>query len=253
MGAILDQRGLAADSGQAAIESAIILPLYVFLILGILQLGMMHQARLMTKYAAYRAVRAGSLHNANVKVMEKEALAVLLPMISQRSGSGGAEIIKPVNSASRFVTKLVAFQNNSMSDGDGLKYAEVTVCGPTTKETGKSAGEIDFDDPKDPESQWGPSEKGKLRIQVTFNYRLPIPFADYVIVAASRNQAVPFVLRLGRDGKDKGRASNSDKYWGLAQKGLFVLPIRATYTMRMQSNVYASNLPSTNKCVFAWK
>lgn len=248
MGALNGQR---SDSGQAAVESAIVLPLYVFLILGILQLGMMHQARLMTKYAAYKAVRAGALHNANVGVMEKAALAVLLPMISERGGAGGAEIIKPVNSASKFMTKFAQFSTNKMFDANGLKYAQVTICGPTTKETKKSSGEVAFDDGSPTGAEWEASENSKLRIQVTFNYRLPIPFADYVIVAASRNQEVPFVLRMGK--KDSGQPTSSDKYWQLAQQGLYVLPIRATYTMRMQSNIYASNLPSSNQCLFPWK
>lgn len=253
MGEALKER-FGAESGQAAVESAIILPLYVFLILGILQLAMMHQARLLTKYAAYRAVRAGALHNADVGVMEKEALAVLLPMISERGGAGGAEIIKPVNSASKFITKMTTFLPNRMFDAMGLKYAEVTICGPTTKDLGKTSGEVEFDAPLPKNADWKTSDRTKLRIQLTFNYRLPIPFADYVIVAASRNQAVPYVLRLGKDGKDTDRASVSDKYWMLAQMGRYVLPIRATYTMRMQSNLYVSkNLPSTNKCVFAWK
>lgn len=250
MGEARTERFKGAESGQAAVESAIILPLYVFLILGILQLGMMHQARLLAKYAAYKAARAGALHNANVGVMEKAALAVLLPMISERSGGGGAEIIKPVNSASKFITKFSKFSKNEMLDAKNLKYAEITICGPTTKEAGKSKGEVEFDDTAITGQEWEKSESTKLRVQLTFNYRLPIPFADYVIVAASRNQEVPFVLRLGK--KDAGQATNSDKYWQLAQKGLYVLPIRATYTMRMQSNLYASNLPESNECVFAW-
>src|SRR4051794_41076235 len=98
--------GTETQSGQAAVESAIVLPLFVFLILGILQLGLMHQARLMTKYAAYKAVRAGSLHNANVDEMEKAALAVLLPMVGTRTGGqDGIEVIRPVGNANEFETK----------------------------------------------------------------------------------------------------------------------------------------------------
>ena len=41
------------DSGQAFVETAITMPLFVFVILGTLQLGLMHQAHALTKYAAY--------------------------------------------------------------------------------------------------------------------------------------------------------------------------------------------------------
>lgn len=252
MGEPLGHPALAADAGQAAIESAIVLPLYVFLILGILQLGMMHQARLMTKYAAYRAVRAGSLHNADKGVMEKEALAVLLPMISERSGGGGAEIIRPVNSATLFTEKMGRFFQNQMAGSSTLKYAEITICGPTTQALGTSSGEVDFDTPLPKDVGWRDSENTKLRVQLTFNYRLPIPFADFVIVAAARNEEVPSVLRLGK--KDDGRpTAASDEYGNLEKAGIYVLPIRATYTMRMQSNLYTKNLPKENDCKLFWK
>ena len=45
------------ESGQAAVESALVMPLAVFLILGTLQLFMLLQGRIMAEYAAWRAVR----------------------------------------------------------------------------------------------------------------------------------------------------------------------------------------------------
>ena len=68
------------QSGQAAVETAIVMPLFVFIILGLLQLGLMHQAHLMAKYASYKAVRAGSLNRGDKEVMRRAALAVLLPL-----------------------------------------------------------------------------------------------------------------------------------------------------------------------------
>src|SRR5579871_2571044 len=91
------------ERGQAAVESAIVLPLFVFLILGILQLGLMHQARLLTKYAAYKAVRVGSLNNARKSKMEDAALATLRPLMSHNSN--GVESITPIQSASDFQNK----------------------------------------------------------------------------------------------------------------------------------------------------
>src|SRR5882672_3137010 len=85
------------DSGQAFVETALTMPLFVFVILGTLQLGLMHQAHALTKYAAYKAVRAGALRHAKKDVMERAAVAVLLPMISwQRDG---IEQVMPVPDA----------------------------------------------------------------------------------------------------------------------------------------------------------
>ncbi|MFL5347534.1 MAG: TadE/TadG family type IV pilus assembly protein [Hyalangium sp.] len=244
---VLIRGASTGESGQAAVESAIILPLFVFLLLGVLQLGLMHQARLMTKYAAYKAVRAGAINNAKKSVMENEALAVMLPLVSE--GRRGGEYIQTINSASDFTTKwnTPGVQGNRMPD-TGLQYVEVVTCGPTTAEAGGgSSGEMDFDDPQVAASDdWQGNNRTKLRIQVTFNYRMPIPFANWVIFKAAMNREIPMLMRMGKPTKNWGF---DNKYEAAASSGAYVLPIRAAYTMRMQSNIYLSQLPSSNACL----
>jgi hypothetical protein len=235
------------QAGQAAVEAAIVLPLFVFLLLGILQLGLMHQARLVTKYAAYKAVRAGAIHNAKKDKMERAALAVLLPLVSE--DRSGGEFIQSINSASDFQTKwtTAGVLANTMLD-TGLKYVEVTTCGPTTAELGGSARELDFDDPQVAASDdWQRSNRTKLRIQVTFNYRMPIPFANWVIHKAAMNREIPMLMRMGKPGMRPSQIGA--QYAAAADAGVFVLPIRAAYTMRMQSNLYVSQLPGSNACL----
>lgn len=231
-------------------ESAIVLPLFVFLVLGILQLGLMHQARLVTKYAAYKAVRAGALNNAKKDVMARAALAVLLPLISK--DAGGGEYIKTVNSAADFQGKWgwPGVVGNAMLD-TGIPYVEVTTCGPSRKEITGSTQEVDFDDPQVAASEsWKESHRTKLRIQLTFNYRMPIPFANWVIHAIAFRRDIPLVLRMS-DSKMKtppNYGPSNALYMTAAENGTYVLPIRAAYTMRMHSNVYAKELPSSNSC-----
>ena len=235
------------ESGQAAIESAIILPLFVFLLLGTLQLGLMHQARLMTKYAAYKAVRAGALHNARTEAMERAALAVLLPLLSV--DLGGGEFIKSVNNASDFMNKwkMNGISVNAMQDAF-MPYVEVATCGPSRKELNTSGGELDFDNPDVAASaDWLESHQTKLRVQVTLNYRMPIPFANWVIHTTAMNQELPSLMRMGEPDL-LARQRFGPKYRQAAKRGIYVLPIRAAYTMRMQSNVYLSQLPQGNKC-----
>jgi hypothetical protein len=238
------------EDGQAAVESAIVLPLFVFLILGTLQLGLMHQARLVTKYAAYKAVRAGALHNAKKSVMERAAIAVLLPLISQ--DAGGGEYIKSINNASDFQSKWgwAGVMGNMMLDA-GIPYVEVTTCGPTTKEVG-NAKEVDFDDPAMAASdEWLKSHRTKLRIQVTFNYRMPIPFANWVIHASAFNRDIPWLMRMGEKEKksDPNFGPRNEQYKSAAAMGKYILPIRAAYTMRMQSNIFTKELPGSNECL----
>jgi hypothetical protein len=128
----------------------------------------------------------------------------------------------------------------------------VTVCGPTRKELAGARHEVDFDDPALAASEdWKGSHRTKLRIQVTFNYRLPIPFANWLIHAAALNREIPSVLRLGREGRDPDRRPAYErKYHDAARRGVYVLPIRAAYTLRMQSNIYVNEarLPEANTC-----
>ena len=71
------------QAGQAAVESALILPLMVFLGLGLIQLTMMQQAKLMTEYAAYCAARTGIVWNGNNERMHDAAIVALLPTMGR--------------------------------------------------------------------------------------------------------------------------------------------------------------------------
>jgi len=68
------------ERGQALLETVIVLPVMIFLILGALQLMMIQHGRIMTEYAAYNASRAGIVHNANWNVMRNAALMSTLPL-----------------------------------------------------------------------------------------------------------------------------------------------------------------------------
>jgi hypothetical protein len=236
-----------AESGQAAIEAAIILPLFVFLILGTLQLGLMHQARLMTKYAAFRAVRAGSLHNARKDDMERAALAAVLPLVSE--GRDGGEYIQPITRAEDFQKKWgrQGVSGNKMPDTQ-LPYVEVTLCGPTRREISGGLRELDFDDPRFAASDgWRASHRTKLRIQLTLNYRMPIPFANWVIHSIALQREIPWLMRMGQP--ERRPHGFDSKYEEAAAQGVYILPIRAAYTLRMQSNLYTSGLPEANACL----
>jgi len=77
------------QSGQAAVESALVLPLMVFLGLGLVQLTLMQQAKLMTEYAAYCAARSGIVWNGNTERMRDAALVALLPTLGRTDALPG--------------------------------------------------------------------------------------------------------------------------------------------------------------------
>lgn len=246
----MDQRP-QGQKGQALVETAIVMPLYVFLMLGLLQLGLMHQARLMVKYAAYKAVRAGALTDADVTEMQRAALGVLLPLISKKSS--GTELVKPVTGPMSMGTKWMwpSVQANRMFDAGGLQIAKVIICGPLKGDEPGGKKEVDFDDPKYANSgSWRKSEATKLRIQVTFAYRMPIPFANAVIERIMWAQQLPSVLYLKHHATEVVRhGSDFARYNLAANMGVYAIPIRANYTMRMMSNVFPNRLPEKNQCV----
>jgi hypothetical protein len=75
------------ESGQAAVEAALTLPLVVFMMLGTLQLFMLMQARLMAQYAAYQAARVGSITNGRCDAMTDAAILTLIPTFAAYLGA----------------------------------------------------------------------------------------------------------------------------------------------------------------------
>jgi hypothetical protein len=73
----------AGERGQVAVEAALVLPLMVFLTLGIVQLSVIAQARLMTEYAAFQAARAGIVWGGNLERMHDAAVFALLPTMGR--------------------------------------------------------------------------------------------------------------------------------------------------------------------------
>ena len=126
--------------GQVAVETAIVLPVFVFLILGLLQLGLMHHARVLAKYAAYKAVRAGALQGADRDVMEKAALAVMVPVMGRNSTAGA-----PFRTANATDYNLAWQQLRTNQQAPGVKWVDVEVCNPGKTSVNPDA---DFDDPR---------------------------------------------------------------------------------------------------------
>jgi hypothetical protein len=253
MRSILRKAWPGGQSGQVEVETAVVMPAVIFLLLGLMQLGMLHQARLFTKYAAYRAVRAGVVKNADVDEMERSALAAALPILSR--GFHGSEVLDKTHTPILWLQKLNRPGFGGMLGGAGLgnrmtdvfmKYVEVTICGPLQGDVSKtySAGGnqyMPFDDPS-----IANTEQTKLRIELLLNYRLVIPFADWTIFRMARGRNITNELRLGRE--KMFDMPSMDKYGMAAAAGVHILPMRAQYAMKMHSDVEKGKLPTNNEC-----
>jgi hypothetical protein len=260
-----------------AVEAALVMPLFVFLILGILQLGLTSQARVMAKYAAYRAARVGAMHHADPKAIEAAAIFHLMPVLV-----GASDVIRPTNDAGAVAMKfpLATTWDNQVA---GMKQVKAVICGPVRGEfTGSggqqsigradqnelngqgSANEVDFDDPavQSPPANFYAGTEGannlrrfnrmRLRVQIQWLYRMPIPFANWVITKAYLGTAMPSVLMMPKG--NNGKFSHFKQYSSVRQANLakvYVVPINVSYAFRMQSNLFLSRfqLPTSNECI----
>jgi hypothetical protein len=265
------RRGTA---GQAAVETAIVMPMFVFLLAGLMQMTLLYQSRSLVKYAAYRAARAGALNHACEEKMRKAALSVLLPVTAyndsyQKTNSTGSYL------GAYFKTGML----NRYLKAPQIPIVQVRICGPLEKfvKTGNtmkpSANEVDFDDPR---NVWVSSggkaqrladfERTKLRIQVKFFQQMIIPFANSIIFRSWMGLRLTEVVRMNSGMNPFSSGKNSLSYdqgagnrpkvedMGLllsaSMMKRYFMPLYANYTFRMQSNFFLSKckLPQKNEC-----
>ena len=293
------------DEGQAMVESAIVIPLMTFLILGILQLVMMQHARIMTEYAAFNAARAGVVWNADKIIMENAAIISLLPtyegLFKESDLGNPAQMLKRIaqrallyqksrrlpqaidllkNGTGKIIDKLpigkkgkekLGSQKDSLLDtaegvadtelqkaiagalgGSDDRLVTITIVNPTKGDFGNRGREIDFDNPQN-------RDQTRLTIKVRYLYMMRVPFANWIIHQAwlagkAGKELYGAVWNAQEQAGETGFNSNNPvsvstqgdpllaKLDGLARKGVFMVPLRATYTMRMQSNPYRQSL-----------
>ena len=256
------------------------MPLTVFIILGVIQVCLLTQSRAMLKYAAYRAARAGALHNGCQDKMMEAARTVMIPMMH-----GTNSLMPAKNLSSYMVSYAEAIPNRTLPDFL-LQEIEIRICGPlkdwiTTDYTfspQNEQSEVDFDQLWNTEAITGVGapadvvesfERTKLKVQVKFYQRLIIPFVDATIYHLWRGETTFMSLMSNGPRADSSRAGMFDNDVGQkaggtpaaetnfaltagAWMGHYYLPMYASYAFRMQSNFFPDTtgceLPAQNTC-----
>jgi hypothetical protein len=294
------------------VESAIVIPLMTFMILGVLQLAMVQHARIMTEYAAFNAARAGIVWNADPWIMENAAIISLLPTYEGLLEE--SDIGNPKQMVKRIVMRALLYQINrrlpqavdmvrngtdgiigqlpgslqgpiggirdsllnkaeSMADaklqgmikgalgGNDRRMVQVHILNPRLSDIPLREPEIQFDSVREGE-RW--RRKTRLSIQVRYLYMMRIPFANWIIHRAWQAQRAGVRL-YGAVYNPSSSASDSSMFAKHSQKPdlsgqptnleqdiyemandlddpVYLVPLRAQYTMRMQSNPYRVSL-----------
>jgi len=162
-------RSTGTESGQAAVEAALTLPLTVFLVLGTIQLFLLLQARLLTEYAAFRAVRTGVVKYGDCEPMTHAAIGALLPAINRTDSAvalGGAFSMHKDN--------LYKAQRDAGHTGSIVWLARER---PRLQDIPPDEEES-FDDPARYQQM---TDVMRLETRLVFWYPMRIPFANWVL------------------------------------------------------------------------
>jgi hypothetical protein len=212
------------ESGQAAVESALTLPLVIFLMLGTLQLFMMLQARIMTQYAAFRATRAGSVNNGDCERMMHAAIAALLPTMER------------TNTPAALAQAFSQHRNNTLAPLPGFNGDMLWLI--REQPTNVSADDLDFD-----------QGNGLMRLEVRLVYWYPmrIPFANWVMTKMFRahfaiqtyTAANPLILAEKNANWTTSANSTMEAQilseYTTRSANEFIFPITASSSMRMMT------------------
>jgi hypothetical protein len=239
----------------------------VFMILGIIQLGMMHQARLMTEYAAYRAVRAGIVNHGDCDLMKESAYMSVLPTLGPPATGGPGRVDTLTRAMDVFWTYKLDPRNQTYLP-TALPRIRLEVLNPkksqlaslfSTYGSHMNQREIDYDDIRDATV----IEGNLLSVRITYFYNMRIPFANWLMHSFFMGREYLRDLRgvqfeVQKAGgqfatkylEDRGATKGADyvQMRQLANSGTFVIPLISTYSMRMQSNLLNNGTYGPGKC-----
>lgn len=236
---------MGRQSGQAAVESALTLPLVLFLILGSLQLFLLSQSRLLAQYGAFQATRVGSVNHGACKPMTHAALLSVLPMVQSFLGatSAGSTPGEKLGLAfGRFRDNHYGgFRGPGWKGEGGNTEALLWIIREQPRPTALDV--VAFDQPLPRADR---DEPLRLEVRMVFWAPLRIPFADWVFsrMAAARLGLEAYTAQnpllatqranweLGSSRLETRTAAELRRRIAL---GHYTFPIEVTSTMRMMS------------------
>jgi hypothetical protein len=221
------------ERGQAAVESAIVLPLMVFMLLGVLQMTLAYQARLVNEYAAFKVARSASVYRLDCERMVRAGLMALVPTVS-RTGTGNHQ--KRYLSAAR---ELIA---NNTPPFAGIGIPLVRIDYRVSGYTGRP-----FD------QQLLPAEEPmKVHVRLAYYWEYRIPFANWIITrvwlashtglawATGADPITPVRRTAGTVAAANESSTEISRDVAVVRQAIarnyFTTPLVSTWSMRMMSD-----------------
>ncbi|MBM4378469.1 MAG: pilus assembly protein [Deltaproteobacteria bacterium] len=219
-----------SQRGQAAVETALTMPLALFVILGTLQLFLMLNGRIMAEYAAFRATRAGSVNVGDCRAMTHAAVAAVLPTFAN------------VNSASSLMTAFMLRQGNMYLPGvDGTRFGAIVWIQKQLDRQPQRDIKDSFDD------RWHPDSRIELVVDMVFWFPMKIPFANWVMARSylAAVGAIPYFgvnplspaqnARWMKEGDSPSTSRVLGEMRNRAFRGQYDFPIRTGHRLRMMT------------------
>jgi TadE-like protein len=237
------------ERGQSAVETALTLPLTLFLILGTLQLFMAMQGRFMAHLAVARATRAGSVTSGDCTAMTHSALLALLPTFTETDG--------PTLLAQAFKKRNGGMFSTAEDDSRDEAIVWIDRVSPTAVSANEEEA---FDLGSTSGGAKNPTNVAHtLEVKMLFWYPLRIPFADWVFSKMALAQwnlsplsgANPLMLAESHPhwngsgliaNLDSSTVSNELLYRD--SKRHYSMPIQVTYSMHMMTPTRPENFTS---------
>jgi hypothetical protein len=235
------------ESGQAAVETALTLPLVLFVILGSIQLFLLSQSRLLAQYAVFQATRVGSLNHGACTPMTHAALLSVLPAVHSFLGD---ETLAGATPGERLGAAFGRFRHNHYLGykGPGWEDAgtenEALVWLVREQPRPRPADVVAFDQPL---PRAGRTEPLRLEVRMVFWAPLRIPFADWVFsrMAAARlglesyTHQNPLMLtqraQWDAEAPRQLEARTAGELRRRLARGHYMFPIEVSSTMRMMT------------------
>ena len=216
------------QKGTSMVEFLVVMPMLLFTGLAIMQLGLVYHAKTVLNYATFEAARAGAVSNGQIEVMRKELGYRLAPIYGGDGGTTRAAMslvrsMVAVNDISATKIEIISPEpsafgvhgiNKTVTDRHGHDIPNVTAI-PNSHLRFAPAG-IQSDG-------LNLHDANLLKIQVTYGYQMRLPFL---------NMKVPGLRWIMRNFLIYADQDN----WMYYVRGM--LPIKATATVRMQSEAW---------------
>jgi hypothetical protein len=253
------------SEGQAAVESALTIPMMVFTMLGIVQLSLAYHARILAEYAAFKTARSGSVYRADCGRMKKAALAALAPSMSHTHQTNPNMLMLFLETQGANDGNTATWKDTKGVTGGG----GTTTSGPIVWVDYKLENvDQDFDKLLEP----GSTEVPRIRVKLAYFFQYRIPFANWVMVRfwlarqgllsnwgqqdksdstmMNVKARAPDVDKLSSHRKDSAAIDELvNKVYVLALSKFYTSPIVTSWSMRM----FSDPLPAAKSASGDWK